>query len=287
MTSPPHHAMFRVFQHDPDLFGRMAPRLGIAVPAIVETTPLLSAVDGSSPVACQWNTQLRLKTAGQEELQLLIEAQDRRDPDKPVHWAHHVAYLWSRRRLPTCLLILSADAETARWAEQPVSSGPVQPPALTLHPFVAGPHHLPLVTDQDEARADPALAALSAMMHPADPAVGTALKALSAALRDLPEVLARPLADLTDKALGLHPSRRAWRELMLPIVREKEYRRARDEGLADSARESLLLVLGERGFHLGDDLRRRVAGCHDPGILRHWLLRAVTAQTPEEIFEDG
>lgn len=287
MTSSPHHAMVRVFQHDPDLFGRMAPRLGIAVPAIAETTPLLSAADGSSPVACRWNTQLHLKTAGQEDLQLLIEAQDRRDPHRPVHWAHHVAYMWSRRRLPTCLLILCADAETARWAEQPVSSGPAQPPALTLHPFVAGPHNLPLVTDPDEARADPALAALSAMMHPADPAVGTALKALSAALRDLPEVLAHPLTDLTDKALGLHPARHAWRELMLPIVREKEYGRARAEGLADSAREGLLLVLGTRGFHLGEDMRRRVAGCHDPGILRRWLLRAVTAQRAEEVFEDG
>ncbi|MCM2514145.1 hypothetical protein NC658_12865 [Streptomyces griseoincarnatus] len=286
MTSPPHHAMVRVFQHDPDLFGRMAPRLGIAVPAIVETTPLLSAADGSSPVACRWNTQLHLKTAGREELQLLIEAQDRRDPDKPMHWAHHVAYMWSRRRLATCLLILCADAETARWAEQPVSSGPAQPPALTLHPFVAGPHNLPLVTDQDEARADPALAALSAMMHPADPAVGTALKALSAALRALPHVLAYPLTDLTDQALALHPARRAWRELMLPVVREKEYRRAHAEALADSARESLLLVLGERGFHLDEDMRRRVTGCHAPGILRHWLLRAVTARTPQEIFED-
>ncbi|MCX4477671.1 hypothetical protein OOK44_14610 [Streptomyces cellulosae] len=286
MTSPPHHAMFRVLQHDPDLFGRMAPRLGIAVPAIVESTPLLSAADGSSPVACQWNTQLHLKTAGQEELQLLIEAQDRRDSDKPVHWAHHVAYMWSRRRLPTCLLILCADAETARWAEQPVSSGPVQPAALTLQPFVAGPHNLPLVTDQDEARTDPALAALSAMMHPADPAVGTALRALSVAVQDLPEVLAHPLTDLTDQALRLHPARHVWRELMLPIVREREYRRARAEGRADSAREGLLVVLATRGFHLGDDVHRRVAGCHDSGTLRHWLLRAVAAQTPEEIFED-
>ncbi|WP_346151588.1 hypothetical protein [Streptomyces labedae] len=167
-----------------------------------------------------------------------------------------------------------------------MSSGPAQPPALTLHPFVAGPHNLPLVTDQDEARTDPALAALSAMMHPADPAVGTALKALSAALRDLPEVLAHPLTDLTDQALALHPARRAWRELMLPVVREKEYRRARAEALADSAREGLLLVLGERGFHLDEDMRSRVTGCHDSGILRHWLLRAVAARTPEEIFED-
>lgn len=286
MTSPPHHAMLHVFRHDPNLFSRMAPRLGIAVPTIAETTPLLSAADGSSPVACQWNTQLHLKTAGQEAFQLLIEAQDRRDPGRPAHWAHHVAYMWTRRRLPTSLLIMCPDEETARWAEQPVSSGPAQPPALTLHPFVAGPHNLPLVTDPDEARADPALAALSVMMHPADPCIGAALEALSASLRDLPEVLAYPLCDLTGKGLQLHPAGDAWRELMLPVLIEREYERSRAEGIADSARESLLIVLGKRGFNLCGNTRRLVTGCRDPEILRRWLLRSVTAQKLEEIFEN-
>ncbi|CAM5307436.1 MULTISPECIES: hypothetical protein [Streptomyces] len=284
MVSPPHEAMHRIFRHDPDLFGRLAPRLGIAVPPIVETTPLLSAVDGSSPVACSRNTQLHVRTAGQEEFQLLIEAQDRRDPARPAHWAHHVAYIWTQRRLPTCLLIVCADEDTARWAEQPVSSAPAQPPALTLHPFVAGPHNLPLVTDPDEVRADPELAALSVMLHPTDAHVGTTMEALSAALRDRPEAIARPLIDLTAISLQLHPAGRAWRELVLPAIREWERGRGRIEGGADSARESLLIVLGSRGFNLPRDVRERVAECQDPELLRHWLARAVTASRAEDVF---
>jgi len=286
MVSPPHEAMHRIFQHDPGLFSRVAPLLGIAVPTIVETTVLPSAIDTDSPGGCRRNTQLHLETAGKGAFLLLIEAQDRRDPRRPAHWAHHVSYLWTRHRLPTALLIMCSDLETAQWAGQPVSSGPVQPPALTLRPFVASPDDLPLITDLEEARADPALAALSAVMHPADPRIGPALEALSTSLRDVPDLLAYPLTGLIEVGLSLHPARYVWSELMKPIIREKHRERARVEGITQSRRESLLLVLAERGLVLPEDLRRRVMWCLDPETLRRWLSRAVTASSSEVIFDD-
>ncbi|MGW0882233.1 hypothetical protein [Streptomyces sp. NPDC002671] len=259
----------------------MAPILGIAVPALVEATTLLS-IDTPGIAGCRSNTQLCLETAEGETFQLLIEAQDRRDPVRSTHWARHVSYLWAERQLPTALLIMCRNQDTARWAEQPVSSGPVQPPALTLHPFVAGPHNLPLVTDPDEIHAQPALAALSAIMHPADRGIGGTLKALSTALRDLPNVDVYPIAALTDHGLDPHPAQRVWRELMKPAIREREQTKAR----AESLREGLLRVLGTRGLLLSPDMRARVMRCNDPEIILDWLARVATASCAEEIFED-
>ncbi|MDQ0788592.1 hypothetical protein [Streptomyces sp. B3I8] len=286
MLSPPHEAMHRIFQHDPGLFSRVAPLLGIAVPTIVETTVLPSAIDTNSPAGCRRNTQLHLETAGRGSFLLLIEAQDRRASRRPAHWAHHVPYLWTQHQLPTALLIMCSDQETAQWAGQPVSSGPVQPPALTLRPFVASPNNLPLITDLEEARADPALAALSAVMHPAAPLIGSALEALSASLRDVPDLLAYPLTGLTELGLRLHPARHAWSDLMRPIIRRKSHERARIERITRTRREDLLLILAERGLILPEDARRRITWCLDPESLRHWLLRSVTASSVEEIFDD-
>ncbi|OSC64198.1 hypothetical protein B5181_20905, partial [Streptomyces sp. 4F] len=74
--------------------------------------------------------------------------------------------------------------------------------SLTLHSLVAGPHNLPTITDPAEAAEDLALAVLAAVTHAKEPAVGAILKALSAALRDVPEDVADPLAELTAQGLG-------------------------------------------------------------------------------------
>lgn len=208
---------------------------------------LLSSVDPWSPVACEGNTLLRLDTEGQESFLLSIEAEEARDPRKTAHWAHHVSHLWAQHQLPTALLITCCDQDTARWAEQPVSSGPVQPPALTLHPFVAGPHNLPLITDLDKARADPALAALSAIMHPADRGIGPALDALSTALRDLPGVLAYPLIAVTADGLHQHAAQALWKHLVSSIILERDREKDRVERLTKFRKEHLLILRGSTG----------------------------------------
>jgi hypothetical protein len=60
----------------------------------------------------------------------------------------------------------------------------------------------------------------------------------------------------------------------------------RDEGRAEGRAEDVLHILKVRGMDIPEAVRERVTGCTDLEILRHWLERAVTVPTAEEIFED-
>lgn len=73
--------------------------------------------------------------------------------------------------------------------------------------MVAGPHNMPVITDPEEARADLVLASLAAITHAAEPAVNAILKALSTALRDVPEDIADPIVECTAQGLGKHPAK--------------------------------------------------------------------------------
>src|SRR5690606_29718910 len=195
------------------------------------------------------------------------------------------------------------DHTTAKWAQRAVSSGPPQLPALTLRPVVAGPHNMPVITDPEEARADLVLASLAAITHAAEPAVNAILKALSTALRDVPEDIADPIVEFTAQGLGKHPAKHLWRNLvavdlsfyksyLIEEIREEARVEARVEGRAEGraegetrrAAEDVLAVLTERGLDLPEAARERITGCDDPRTLSRWLRRAVTAPTVEEVF---
>lgn len=60
----------------------------------------------------------------------------------------------------------------------------------------------------------------------------------------------------------------------------------RAEGEARRAAEDVLDILEVRGIDVPEAVRERITGCGDPEILRHWLRRAVTAPTAEDIFTD-
>ena len=59
----------------------------------------------------------------------------------------------------------------------------------------------------------------------------------------------------------------------------------RDEGRAQQGAQDVLLVLEQRGLDVSDEVRTRITECGDPGVLRHWLARAVTASSAEAVFE--
>ncbi len=303
MVKPPHEAMHRIFQHDPGLFSRVSRFLGVDLPRPVGATPLPTDLTETSLVERRVDTLLKFETAEQGDFLLAIEAQGKRDPDKPASWAYYTAYLWTKYRLPTALLVVCQDHATAKWAQRAVSSGPPQMPTLTLRPVVAGPHNMPVITDPEEARADLVLASLAAITHAAEPAVNAILKALSTALRDVPEDIADPIVEFTAQGLGKHPAKHLWRNLvavdlsfyksyLVEEIREEARAEARAEGLTEGRAEGLtegcaegvLLVLEQRGLEVSEDVRGRVTGCADPDVLRLWLARAVTASKAEEIF---
>ncbi|WP_406738274.1 hypothetical protein OG365_19780 [Streptomyces sp. NBC_00853] len=281
--------MHRIFQHDPGLFSRLSGLLGFSLPTPVDVTVLPTDLTEVSPVERRVDTLLRLDSAEDGSLLLAIEAQGKKDLAKPASWAYYTAYLWTKYRLPTALLVVCQDRATAEWAGRPVTSGPRSMPTLTLRPVVVGPHNMPVITDPAEARADLALATLSAITHAGDPDIGAILKALSSALRDVPENVADPMIEFTAQGLGNRPANELWRTLVavdLSFYKSYISEEIRDEGRAQGRAEDLLIVLEQRGLDVPDGVRERITGCVDPDTLRRWLTRAVTAPAAEDIFDD-
>ncbi|MFH9615946.1 hypothetical protein ACH4MM_19870 [Streptomyces pratensis] len=294
MVSSPHEAMHRVFQEYPELFSRVSEVLGVAFPPFVSADVVTTDLTESRPVERRVDTLLRIETEHDGPFLLAVEAQGKKDPDKPTSWAYYVAYLLERYRLPTTLLVVCQDRATAAWAARPVPLGSPQWPVLTLQPLVAGPHNIPAVTDVAEARKDLALATLSAITHAGEPDVGAILKTLSAALRDAPDDIAAPIVELTAQGLGNRPAAQQWRNLVavdlsfyISPLSEEIRDEGRAEGEARGRAEDILLVFDERGIDVPDGIRNTITGCRDLDVLRRWLRRAATAATADEILDGG
>ncbi|WP_033319943.1 hypothetical protein [Streptomyces yerevanensis] len=301
MVNSPHEAMHRIFQEYPGLFTGVSKVLGLPFIQPTSVTVLPTDLTEIQPVERRVDTLLRFD--GAEPMLLAVEAQSAKDPNKPASWAYYLSFLYAKYKIPPVLLVVCQDRATAEWAAQPVSIGPRWWAALTVHPLVAGPHNMPLITDPEEARADLALATLSAITHAKDPDVSGILKALSTALQDVPEAVADPIIEFT--AQGLSGNRRAaelWRNLVAvdlsfyksyiaEEIRDEGRGEGREEGRAEAlvqrGAEDILLVLEARGLDVPDEIRERIAGCDDPDLLRRWLTRAVTAPSAEEIFTDA
>ncbi|WP_017240299.1 hypothetical protein [Streptomyces sp. SS] len=305
MVNPPHEAMHQIFRHDVHLFSRLKDVLGLPLPTTVEAVVLPNDLTETRPVERRVDTLLRLDSVKEGSLLLAIEAQGKKDRAKPASWAYYVSYLWTKYGLPTALLVVCQDRATAEWAARPVASGPAYMPTLSIRPMVVGPHNMPVITDPVKAGEDLALTALSAITHAGDPDIGGILKALSTALRDVPENVADPIIEFTAQGLSKRPAQHLWRNLVAvdlsfytsylaeeiraevqAEIQAESRAEGRAEGLAQGSAAAILLVLEQRGLDVPDDVRDRVTGCADPETLRVWLTRAVTAASAEEIFAD-
>ncbi|MFE5841444.1 hypothetical protein ACFQ7N_07305 [Streptomyces niveus] len=289
MVSSPHEAMHRIFQEYPGLFSRVSEVLGVAFSPPTSVAVLPTDLTESRPVERRVDTLLRLDTEHEEPLLLAVEAQGKKDPDKPASWTYYLSYLYAKYKTPPVLLVVCQDRATAEWAARPVHIGPKQWASLTLRPLVAGPHNMPLITNAADARKDLALATLSAITHADDPDIGAILKSLSAALREAPESLAGPLVELTAQGLGKRPAAEQWRNLVavdLSFYTSPLSEEIRDEGRAQQAARMLLLALERRGVAVSDEARERITSCDDVDLLEQWHGRAITAASTEEIFED-
>lgn len=283
MVSAPHEAMHRIFQEYPGLFSRVSEVLGVNFSPPTSVTILPTDLTESRPVERRVDTLMRLETENDEPLLLAVEAQGKKDLDKPASWMYYLSYLYAKYKVQPVLLVVCQDRATAEWAAHPVHIGPRQWSSLTLRPLVAGPHNMPLITNAAEARKDLALATLSAITHADDPDIGAILKSLSAALREAPESLTGPLVELTAQGLGKRPAAQQWRNLV--AVDLSFYKSPISQEIrAQSRAEDVLFVLEQRGIEVDEEIRARITECQDPEILLGWLARAITASSAEEIF---
>ncbi|MEU9618504.1 hypothetical protein [Streptomyces sp. NPDC048155] len=60
----------------------------------------------------------------------------------------------------------------------------------------------------------------------------------------------------------------------------------RTEGRAEGLARSILLLLGQAGIEVSDEVRERITGCSDLDTLTRWLLRAPAARSVEDVFTE-
>lgn len=94
-------------------------------------------------------------------LGIVVEVQLRKDARKCFVWPAYVMSLRSRLGCGCCLLVITPSAATARWARQPIITGP----GGQLAPWVIGPDGVPIVTDPVQAKRDPELAMLTVVLR--------------------------------------------------------------------------------------------------------------------------
>lgn len=114
---------------------------------------------------------------GAPVLGIVIEIQLSPDERKRFAWPAYVVQLRSRLELPVCLLVVTADEATARWAVKPIDLGG----GNWFTPLVLGPSQVPEVTEESRAQVHPELAVLSAMTHGRDQDIGKAARIAAAA----------------------------------------------------------------------------------------------------------
>ena len=62
--------------------------------------------------------------------------------------------------------------------------------------------------------------------------------------------------------------------------------KGRAQGRAEGIASSVLMVLAARKLHVSDEAHRRISNCTSVETLDHWLVRAATAASADDVFED-
>lgn len=164
MPSQQHEAILELFRNRPALAPELL-RDALNVPLPPYTEVRVDSADLTQIQPTEYRADLVvLLVDGQPVLGIVVEVQLARDERKHYVWPVYVATLRARLECPVVLLAVAPDEATARWAGRGVELGG----GNVFRPFVLGPSCVPIVTDEDQARADPELAVLSAMAHGAD-----------------------------------------------------------------------------------------------------------------------
>ncbi len=98
-----------------------------------------------------------------------------------------------------------------------------------------------------------------------------------------------PVAAILDAAAADDTVARALDAKGNPVIRgirDEGKAEGKIEGRIEGQVEAILTVLAGRGLDPSDAVRRRILSTTELATLERWLLKAVTAASPEEVVED-
>lgn len=260
--------------------------LDVRIPPFAEARIADSTLNQATPVENHADAAVLL-IEGDPVLGVIVEAQLQEDARKHYTWPLYAIAARARHECPFIVLVVTLDTQVALWASRPIDLGD----GMMFRPRVIGPDAIPKLTDADHGKYDPQLAVLSAIAHgrgDLDTAVQigrVAYGAVSTLSDDNQRLLysaliTRSLSDAAREVLAVHP-------LLKPLLQELKlpsYSQGLAEGEARGEAKALLTILAERGLLLTEAQRRRVVECADLATLDHWLKRALSVASADELL---
>ena len=224
---------------------------------------------------------------GKPVLAVVVEVQLAPDERKRLSWPVYEAGVRSRFACPAMVLVVTPVPGVATWARKPV---PLGPSGSTFQAVVLGPDGVPVITDDAIAARAPELAVLGVLAHgQSEGAEEFALTAVRAT-EGLEPVRRAVYWDLIYMAVGV-AAKRALEALVLSSgyqFQSEIARAAAREAARNSSQtawsEAVLDILDARDLTPTDEQRARILACTDLEQLRHWIRRAATVATVEELF---
>lgn len=295
MVTATHEASHRLFQEHPEALIPVFEALGLPPPVKTDFHELSPDVTEIRPVERRADTVLMFEPDMGEHFVLAVEAQTKKDPDKAKNWAYYVAFLRAKYDLPVLLVVVCRDRSTAAWAMGPFESTVGPWTSQVTRPFVLGPQTVPEVTDAALVTQQPALAALSAIVHSQSPRAAAILETVARGLVSFEPDITKYWFEVVEVGLESTPARKNWRKLMKNVVThfpghgtlfEEKYLEGKAEGEAKGEAKGILRVLEVRGLPLSDDVRQRITTCTDLDRLNDWLDRSGTVERAEDLFTE-
>ncbi|WP_437742521.1 hypothetical protein WME73_45255 [Sorangium sp. So ce302] len=293
MPSVTHEALVELFKNRPTLAAEMLhDALGHPVPTFTEARVESSDFTEIVPSDRRADVVVVLLVGEQQQpaMAIVVEVQLGVDPDKPYVWPVYVTQTRARHRCPTGLLVVTINAEMARWCSRPIDTGH---PGWTLTPLVLGPQGVPVVTDAEQAKAAPEVAVLSAMAHGQSEAAEAIGLAFLAAADELDEERRAVYGDLVLSSLNAAARRRLEAMMKAGYQFQSEFARSyvakgREEGMREGTLRTkahdVLAFLEARGLEVPVEVRERVLASTDLDELDRWIRRAAVVSDAWELL---
>jgi hypothetical protein len=297
MVSPTHELLVELFHSSPALITAVLhaasePTWAPDVPVDARVLPMSATL--SDLMLAEYHADLvlqRMHPDGDRPAHIfIIEAQLAPDEDKRFIWPLYAAGARARGRCPVTLVVLALDQRTARWSAEVVILDPLG--THVFRPIVIGPGDLPAITDVDEARARPALALLSALIHSRTPGGEHIVRAaLLGACPQLDSRLRVLYADLLRTLLS-DEVRSALEELMhfhgnsLDSHFARYYYDQGEKAGREALRALLIKLLTERFGAVPEAALTRIQAA-DAEQLARWGERVLSAASLDDVLADA
>jgi hypothetical protein len=301
-----HEAPLELLRRNPPLAMALLDGLGVAVPA--GATATITSADETASVPAELRADAVILLTGRTgQLAVVVEVQLRYDLDKLYTWPAYIILARLAHRCPAVLLVICADAATARRCRSPIAVGH---PGFQLKPLVIDSATMPDPAGPGKGQTGPELTVLAVLTGALDLNQDSVRRQVLASLAGLDEdrrkiytvfilTAASPQAqDALEELMTTTEFHHPFVDRLLAEGEAKGLAEGEAKGLAEGEAKGeakgqakgeaqmILRILAARGLQPPAAIRERVLACTDTSQLETWGDRAATANTIEDVFGD-